>query len=56
MDAAQTLADHGPRHLAAILATRDHPLADLVIDAELQKWSRWLDHTEGQVTALRAAA
>lgn len=55
-DRAQILADHGPRHLAAILATRDHPLADLVTDAELQKWTRWLDHAEGQVTALRAAA
>ena len=55
-DPAQILADHGPRHLAAILATRDHPLADLVTDAEVEKWARWLDHAEGQVTALRAAA
>jgi DNA primase len=55
-DPAQVLADHGPEALAAILAERIRPLADLVVDAELDRWSRWLDHAEGQINALRAAA
>ncbi len=32
------------------------PLADLVIDAEVDKWRRWLRHAEGRINALRAAA
>jgi DNA primase len=55
-DPAQVLADHGPAVLAATLAEHTRPLADLVIDAELEKWSRWLDYAEGQINAMRAAA
>jgi DNA primase len=55
-DPAQVLADHGPTVLAATLAEHTRPLADLVIDAELEKWSRWLDHAEGRINAMRAAA
>jgi len=54
-DPAQVFREHGPDALAAI-ATRTHPLADLVIDAEVDRWSRWLGHAEGQINALRAAA
>jgi DNA primase len=55
-DPAQVLADHGPAVLAATLAEHTRPLADLVIDAELEKWSRWLEHAEGRINAMRAAA
>ena len=55
-DPAQILADNSPEALAAILADRTHPLADLVTDAELERWTRWLDHAEGQISALRAVA
>jgi DNA primase len=55
-DPAQVLADHGPEALAALLGERIRPLADLVVDAELGKWSRWLDHAEGQINALHATA
>jgi DNA primase len=41
-DPARILTDGGPANLATVLASRRHPLADLVIDAELEKWSRWL--------------
>ena len=55
-DPAQILTDSSPEALAAILADRTHPLADLVTDAGLQQWTRWLDHAEGQISALRAVA
>jgi DNA primase len=55
-DPAQMLQDHGPAGLTAMLSEHTQPLADLVIDAELDRWSRWLRHAEGQVNALRAAA
>jgi DNA primase len=55
-DPAQILASHGPEALATILATRTHPLADLVTDTELDQWTRWLDHPQGQLSALRATA
>lgn len=55
-DPAQILRDHGPSILAAALAQRQHPLADLVIDAEAENWQRWLSYPEGQIGALRAAA
>jgi DNA primase len=55
-DPAQILTDNSPEALAAILADRSHPLADLVTDAELEQWARWLDHAEGQISALRAVA
>jgi len=55
-DPAQILRDHGPTALAEMLASRTRPLADLVIDAEVTQWDRWLKHVEGQIHALRAAA
>jgi DNA primase len=55
-DPAQVLQDHGADALTALLAERTQPLADLVIDVELDRWNRWLDHVEGQINALRAAA
>ena len=55
-DPAQVLRDHGPSILAAALAQRRQPLADLVIDAEADNWQRWLSYPEGQIGALRAAA
>jgi DNA primase len=55
-DPAQTLNNYGRIALAEILANRLRPLADLVIEAEVVKWDRWLQHVEGQLHALRAAA
>jgi DNA primase len=55
-DPAQILAENDPGHLLAILAAGGHPLADLVTDAELQRWKQWLNHPEGQISALRATA
>jgi DNA primase len=55
-DPAQILHDHGPAGLAGMLAHHTRPLADLVIDAEVDRWSQWLRHPGGQIRALRAAA
>jgi DNA primase len=55
-DPAQVLENQGPGALAAILGERIPPLADLVVDAELDKWSRWLRYAEGQINALHAVA
>jgi DNA primase catalytic core len=55
-DPAQMLADSGPTALAATLADHTRPLPDLVINAEVARWSRWLRFSEGQIHALRAAA
>jgi len=55
-DPAQAFADGGPAALTEILARRTHPLADVVIDGEIQRWEKWLRYAEGQVNALRAAA
>jgi DNA primase len=55
-DPAQVLADRGPAALADMFAGHTQPLADLVVDAEVDRWSRWLGHAEGQINALRAAA
>lgn len=54
-DPADLLAERGPAALARAL-TATAPLADLVIDAETDRWSRWLRYPEGQFSALRAAA
>jgi DNA primase len=54
-DPAQVFTEHGPSALADI-ASHSHPLADLVTDAIVDKWSRWLEYPEGQINALRAAA
>src|SRR6185437_6281987 len=55
-DPAQILDDHGPAALRGTLTDCRQPLADLVIDAEIDKWTRWLAYAEGQVAALRAIA
>ena len=55
-DPAQILTDSSPEALATILADRTHPLADLVIDVQLEQWTRWLDYAGGQFNALRAVA
>jgi DNA primase len=55
-DPAQILRDHGPRALAEMLASRRRPLADLVTDSEVDRWSRWLEYPGGQIGALRATA
>ena len=55
-DPAQFLNDHGRIALAETLADRVRPLADLVIEAEVARWDRWLTYVEGQIHALRAAA
>ena len=55
-DPAQILGDHGPAALAGALATRTRPLADLVIDMEVERWKRWLCYPEGQINALHGAA
>jgi DNA primase catalytic core len=55
-DPAQILRDHGPSILAAALAQRRRPLADLVVDAEADHWRRWTSFPEGQIGALRATA
>ena len=54
-DPAQVFTEHGPSALAEI-ATHPHPLADLVTDAMVDRWSRWLEYPEGQINALRATA
>src|SRR5262249_36102587 len=54
-DPAQVFTEPGPRALAGI-ATDTHPLADLVTDAMVDKWGRWLEYPEGQINALRATA
>jgi DNA primase len=54
-DPAQVLAERGPDALAGI-ASHTHPLADLVTDAVVDRWSRWLEYPEGQINALRATA
>jgi DNA primase len=55
-DPAQILHDHGPAALAQMIGSRTRPLADLVIDAEIGRWRQWLNHPEGRISALRAAA
>jgi DNA primase len=56
-DPAQILADSGPGALGEALARRTRPLPDLIINAELRRWTRRrLRDVEGQIGALRAAA
>jgi DNA primase catalytic core len=55
-DPAQIMGDCGPAALAHVLTQSTCPLADLVIDAEVGRWSRWLSHAEGQINALHASA
>jgi DNA primase catalytic core len=55
-DPAQIVSDRGPAALAAMLTNRVLPLADLVVDAEIDQWTPWLCFAEGQINALRASA
>jgi DNA primase len=55
-DPAQILNERGRIVLVEMLAGRSRPLADLVIEAEVAKWDRWLVYAGGQINALRAAA
>jgi DNA primase len=55
-DPAGIHAGNGAWNLYDLLARRTHPLGDVVIDHELQRWERWLKYPEGQLNALRAAA
>jgi DNA primase len=56
-DPAQILASSGPGALAEALARRARPLPDLIINAELRRWTRRrLREADGQIGALRAAA
>jgi DNA primase len=55
-DPAHVLAKYGPAALDVMLKRHTRPLADLVVDAEVDKWSRWLCHPEGQINALHAVA
>jgi DNA primase len=56
-DPAQVLAASGPATLAGMLADHTRPLPDLVINAEIRRWTRRrLRHPDGQIGALRAAA
>ena len=54
-DPAHILANEGLGHLDALL-TKTQRLADVVTDAELDRWSRWLPYADGRINALRAAA
>ncbi len=55
-DPAYVFGSQGPTALAESLAGRTRPLADVVVDNEVERWSRWMCYPEGQVQALRAAA
>jgi DNA primase len=55
-DPAQVLAERGPNFLARMLSAHTQPLADLVVDEDVQRWARWLENPEGQMNALRSAA
>jgi DNA primase len=55
-DPAHVLASSGPAELSAMLIGKTRPLPDLVINAEVARWGRWLRYPEGQIHALRAAA
>lgn len=55
-DPAGILETAGRSTLAVALADRAQPLADLVIDASIARWDRWLEFIEGQYNALRSTA
>ncbi|HCU92135.1 MAG TPA: hypothetical protein DHU96_05120, partial [Actinobacteria bacterium] len=54
-DPAQVFTERGHGALATAVG-RTHPLADLVTDAEVDRWGRWLGYAEGRINALRATA
>lgn len=55
-DPAEVLRAHGADGLAAMLGSSLLPLADLVIDARLAEFDRWLEFADGTFAALRAVA
>ena len=55
-DPAGYLREYGPAQLAELLASGQHPLADLVLDARIDEFARWLQYPEGVYNALHAAA
>ena len=55
-DPAEILQADGPAALRDVLQNRAEPLAAVVIDAHLDRWTRQLDHAEGQLHAMRSAA
>jgi DNA primase len=57
-DPASILTSDGPGALREILTTSVCALADLVVDARIEQWSRGRDtlDTEAQISALRSAA
>lgn len=54
-DPAGILQTDGPAASCDALR-RTEPLAQVVIDAHLDRWDRQLDHAEGQLAAMRSAA
>jgi DNA primase len=55
-DPAEVLRTHGPSGLAAVLDSSLLPLPDLVVDARLARFDRWLEFADGTFAALRAVA
>jgi DNA primase catalytic core len=55
-DPAEVLRTQGADGLAAVLRSSLLPLPDLVIDARLADFERWLEFTDGTFAALRAVA
>lgn len=55
-DPAGYFREQGPDRLAEFLTSQRHPLADLVIDARIDEFTRWLRYPEGTYNALHAAA
>jgi DNA primase len=55
-DPAELLRTHGATGLAAVLDSSLLPLPDLVVDARLAEFDRWLEFTDGAFAALRAVA
>jgi len=42
--------------LACVLTRHTRPLADLVINGEVDRWDRWFGYPEGHIHAWRSAA
>jgi DNA primase len=55
-DPAEVLRTQGADGLAAMLDSSLLPLPDLVVDARLAEFSRWLEFADGTFAALRAVA
>jgi DNA primase len=55
-DPAEVLRTQGASGLAAVLDSSLLPLPDLVVDARLAEFGRWLEFTDGTFAALRAVA